>query len=116
MSIPSKRGGAMYATTQTGFPMADSERPPDLQRLVDAVAGQPGCVRAYGLRPIGATSPSPITSLIALWRTEHDARRYVALSRDDRVGTRAADLIYEVRVRSRRPDPGGTAHLLGYLH
>ncbi len=106
----------MYATTQTGFPVADSGRPPDLQRLVDVVAGQPGCVRAYGLRPIGATSASPVTSLIALWHTEHDARRYVALSRDGRDGALAVDLIYEVRVRSRRSDPGGTAHLLGCLH
>ncbi len=106
----------MYATTQSGFPTADSERPPDLQRLVDAVAVQPGCAGAYGLRPIGATSSSPITSLIALWDTEQDARGYLELSRDSRGGRLAVDLIYEVRARLRRPDPVDTGRLLGYLH
>lgn len=99
----------MYATTQSVLPVAYSERPPDLQRLVDAAAGEPGCHRTYGLRPVDATGPVPITNLIALWDTERAARRYLERSRD-------VDGIDEGCVPSRRPDPGGTAYLLGCLH
>ncbi len=119
----------MYARMQTGQPIAQPADPPDLQRLVDAVAGQPGCVGVYGLRPIDSSG----CSLITLWATEDDAWRSVGRHRenlDPWWDELTSDLIYEVRTgggrsghrtptsagESHRCGPASPAHLLGFLH
>jgi hypothetical protein len=95
----------MYATMQTASPA-------DLQSQVDALAREPGCVAAYGWRPLG----SACSTLIALWDAEPSG------------DGASIDLIYEVcaadrslprRAGAATDGPRGPAsamHVLGLLH
>jgi hypothetical protein len=95
----------MYATMQTASPA-------DLQSQVDALAREPGCVAAYGLRPLG----SACSTRIVFWDTEPNG---------DAAST---DLTYEVcaadrslpRVAGAATDgprgPANAMHVLGLLH
>lgn len=86
----------MYARVQT------TDQLPDLQdigeglgRLVDTIAGHPGCAGVYVLQPIGATG----RGLITLWETEDDAR--VSTDRTlaklgPRSGQLTTDLLYQL--------------------
>ena len=101
----------MYATMQTASP-ADLGGPANLQSQVDALAREPGCVAAYGLRPLG----SACSTLIAFWDTEPNG------------DSASTDLIYEVcaadrslprRAGAATDGPRGPAsamHVLGLLH
>ena len=94
----------MYATMPTASPA-------DLQSQVDALAREPGCVAAYGWRPLG----SACSTLIAFWDTAPNG------------DGASIDLIYEVcaadrslprRAGAATDGPRGPAsamHVLGLL-
>ena len=96
----------MYATMPTASPA-------DLQSQVDALAREPGCVAAYGLRPLGSACSS---TLIAFWDTEPNGD---AASTDLIYEVCAADRYLPRRAGAATDGPRGPAsamHVLGLLH